>query len=453
MSLTGALFTGVTGLNAQTQSMAMISDNIANVSTVGFKRTVARFSTLVTDAGTANSFSPGGVRSQPFTQVDTQGIVSTTLSDTDIAISGKGFFVTNTLRTGLGDTLYTRAGSFTPDSVGDLRNTAGLFLRGWPLDVNGNLPAALGDLSSLQTVNVESISGRASATTTANVGTNLDATQAVFGGAYVAGNMATENAVPGTGVVPHFFRTFVVFDALGTSHQLTTAYLKTGINTWAVETYATNAADVNAIAHPNGLIDSGTIFFNGDGTLDADNGGTTLGTFNATTGALTSNTAIQWTNGANNSAIAIDWGTNNLADGLTQFATNFNVAFINQNGATVGQLNGVGIDEDGFVVATFTNGETQALFKVPIATFADPNSLESEDGNAYSETQDSGTFNLREAKTGGAGVVVPSALENSNADIATEFTDMIVTQRAFSANTKVITTVDEMLEELIRSKR
>jgi flagellar hook protein FlgE len=135
---------------------------------------------------------------------------------------------------------------------------------------------------------------------------------------------------------------------------------------------------------------------------------------------------------------------------LTQFASNFNVAFVNQNGSLVGQLNDINVDSDGFVIASFSNGQTQRIFKVPVATFADPNSLRAETGNAYTETDTSGSFNLREAGTGGAGNLVPSALEGANVDIAKEFTNMIVTQRAFSANTRVITTADEMLEELIR---
>ncbi|HEX9647712.1 MAG TPA: flagellar hook protein FlgE [Alphaproteobacteria bacterium] len=444
MSLYGALFAGVSGLNAQTQSMAMISDNIANLNTIGYKRVTARFATLVTNSGSLATHSPAGVRSTPFYTINQQGQISTTNSDTDVAISGNGFMVVNTETDGSGAARYTRAGSFTPDSLGNLRNSSGYYLQGWALDANGNLPAASADLSSLTTVNIGQFSGTASATSTVGIGTNLDAGQTIFGGAYAVNDMAA-----GT-VTPHFFRNFVVFDSLGASHELTVAYLKTGINTWAVEVYAAVPAEVTAGAT---ALASGNIVFNGDATLDADNAGTTIGTVDPITSALETPTSITWTNGASASTIDIDWGTNDLADGVSQFFSNYNVSFLNQNGASVGLLNGVSIDEDGFVVASFTNGQTRSAYKLPISTFADPTSLRTEEGNAYSETNRSGNFNLREAGLGGAGNFVPSALESSNVDIAREFTELIITQRAYSANTRVITTADEMLDELIRLRR
>ena len=441
MSLYGALFTGVTGLNAQTQSMAMISDNIANVNTVGYKRTTARFNTLVTDSGSEKTFSLAGVRASAFRTIGQQGQIVTTNSDTDIAISGNGFIVVNSRSDGTGTMLFTRAGSFSPDSTGNLRNSGGTFLQGWALDANGNIPAASADLSSLTTVNVTQFSGTAAATTNLEVGTNLDSSQAIYAGAYAVNNMAA-----GT-VSPRFFRNFIIYDSLGTAHEMTIAYLKTAANTWATEMYAANSTEVTAGAT---ALASGNLIFNGDATLDADNAGSTAGTYNAITGDLTGSAAIAWTNGSSASTITIDWGSNNLANGLTQFASNYNVAFVNQNGASVGLLNGVSIDEDGFVIASFSNGQNQAVYKLPLTTFADPSSLDPKEGNTYAETNKSGSFNLRQAGNGGAGFFVASALEASNVDIAQEFTDMIITQRAYSANTRVITTADEMLEELIR---
>ncbi len=445
MSLYGALFTGVTGLGAQSQAMGMISDNIANVNTVGYKRTTARFSTLVTSTSTINTFSPGGVRSKPFALIAQQGQLSTTQSDLDAAVVGKGFFVINQQADQSGETLYTRAGSFTPDATGNLRNTAGYYLQGWPLDANGNIPASSADLSSLQTVNVSAVSGVASETTTVAIGANLDASQTTYAGAYAVGDMAA-----GT-VTPHFFRNFIIYDSLGSSHELTAGYLKTGTNTWAVEVYAAVPAELQApTTNP---LATGNMIFNGDATLDADAAGATIGTYNATTGALETTLGINWANGASATSATLDWGTNDQNDGLTQFDSQFNVSFVNQNGAAVGLLSSVAIDTDGFVVASFTNGETQQLYKLPLATFSDPSSLTAREGNAYAETNLSGSFNLREAKTGGAGAFVPAALESSNVDIAQEFTDMIVTQRAYSASTRVITTVDQMLDELLRLRR
>ena len=443
MSLTGALFTGVTGLNAQSQQMAAISDNLANINTTGYKRVVSRFSTLVTDGSSANTFSPGGVRANPTALVRQQGLVSTSESGTDLALSGAGFFVVNPLSSGTGTFNYTRAGSFTPDFTGNLRNAGGYFLQGWPLDANGNIPASSADLSSLQTINVQQVSGVAASTTQIGLGMNLDATQTVDG-------VYALNDISGGVGTAQFFRNFSVFDSLGTKHELQVAYVKTGVNEWAVEIFATTAADVVAA---NGLLGSGRVAFNGDGTLDANNTlgvASPIGTVNVLTGALEVTLTPVWTNGSLPGSITLDLGIDDQNSGLTQFASNYNVAFVNQNGSLVGQLNDINVDSDGFVIASFSNGQTQRIFKVPVATFADPNSLRAETGNAYTETDTSGSFNLREAGTGGAANLVPSALEAANVDIAKEFTNMIVTQRAFSANTRVIITADEMLEELIR---
>ncbi|NJO36455.1 MAG: flagellar hook-basal body complex protein [Rhizobiales bacterium] len=164
---------------------------------------------------------------------------------------------------------------------------------------------------------------------------------------------------------------------------------------------------------------------------------------------------IDWldTDGASDSLIELDFGTVGETDGLSQFAANFNVVFVNQNGADVGQLNGVSINDEGFVIASFSNGEQKRLYKLPIANFANPLALNPRTGNVYNETVASGTFNLREAGVGGAGQISPSSLEAANVDIADEFTKMIVTQRAYSANARIITTTDEMLDELIRLRR
>ncbi|MDH3659096.1 MAG: flagellar hook-basal body complex protein [Alphaproteobacteria bacterium] len=148
-----------------------------------------------------------------------------------------------------------------------------------------------------------------------------------------------------------------------------------------------------------------------------------------------------------------DFGTPGETSGLSQFASNFNVVFVTQNGAEVGQLNGVSISDEGYVIASFSNGEQQKLYKLPISNFFNPLALNPRSGNVYSETVASGTFNLREAGIGGAGKISPSSLEAANVDIADEFTKMIVTQRAYSANARIITTTDEMLDELIRISR
>ena len=189
MSLFGSLFSGVSALNAQSQAMGIISDNIANLNTTGFKATTARFETLVTTAATETTFSPGGVRTRPVALVDHQGLVQASASPTDLAISGQGFFVVNSSADLSGSVLYTRAGSFHQDNLGNLVNTAGFYLQGWRLDPDGRIPGEPGnltnttssaDLASLETINVGSINGAAAATTSVSMGANLGASQSVL---------------------------------------------------------------------------------------------------------------------------------------------------------------------------------------------------------------------------------------------------------------------------------
>jgi flagellar hook protein FlgE len=251
-------------------------------------------------------------------------------------------------------------------------------------------------------------------------------------------------------VQPHLLRAVQVYDPLGGAHNLQLAFLKDpAANVWNVEIYA-DATEVEAGDHPDGLLGSGTVTFNGDGTLAS-----TSITPNYPAATLGAPIGINWldADGQDDSAITLDLGTVDSADGLSQFASDYNVAFVQQNGAEVGELSGVSMDQEGYVIATFTNGATQRIYKLPLATFANPLALDPRTGNVFAQTAASGEFNLRDAGAGGAGSVVPSALEAANVDLADEFTKMIVTQRAYSANARIITTADEMLDELIRISR
>ncbi|WP_417518075.1 flagellar hook protein FlgE [Minwuia sp.] len=444
MSILGALFSGVSGLNAQSQAMSSIANNIANVNTTGFKSTKAAFSTLVGAAGTAsNGFNSGGVRAAAISQNDSQGLLQQSASATDIAMSGNGFFVVNTNadEAANGEFLFTRAGQFNADENGDLRNASGHFLRGWPIDENGDIPNNRTVLSVTETVNVSTITGSATATDNISIQANLQSTQAVNAnvGAYVAGNMAA-----GT-FEPDFETTLQLFDSQGGTRNLTMGFLKSATaNQWLTEIYVEPATNVDAATHPNGLIASGTLAFNTDGRLDLTN----------TTAAL-QNLAITWdaSLGVNDSAIAINFGDNDGTNGMTQFNGISQVLSNNVNGAIFGSLSGVEINEQGIVTAFFDNGTRQNVFQLPVATFPNNNGLTSVSGNAFQANNDSGDFALNIAGEGGAGFIAPSSLEASTVDLAQEFTDMIQTQRAFSSNGKIITTVDEMLEELVRLKR
>lgn len=651
MSLYGALFAGVSALNAQSQSMGMISDNIANVNTIGYKRTEASFSSLVTASTRSTAYSPGAVRAASLTRVDQQGILQQSRSGTDIAISGNGFFVVkDSIADGLQEAFYTRAGQFSEDSQGNLVNPAGKFLMGWPVDQDGLIPSSSGDLSSLQPVDVAFLGGLSRATTTADIGLNLDARKEPYVYPLSAPSTNTQHATSALRVYDSlgqaqdvkikFFHTtsptataagtasvktlaspvlFDAFPAISSTATYTSTVDITGTlgalapamttgdsmilklngetqtialdSTWSLAQLVTainsaftgspasasgnrlvltastpieikaggspqiSEANLNAlglqylvqprdpktftlqdganpaqtitvsegetsadlVAHINAL--SGiNAQFDKDGNIiiAADSSGVNLvlggvggaspqissaglaalglsaGTFTppasptlltplGTTAnpqnwwhvELTGSNGLLLTSGmlnfdgqgrinsntdpANIDLTNIIWGNGSdpqsislKVSNFTQFASENNTVYTNQNGAELGLRTGVSIDRDGYVVARFSNGQSTKLYKLPIATFSNANGLSAKNGNIYQQSNESGVYNLREAGKGSAGTVESGTLESSNVDLADEFSKMIVTQRAYSAGTKIISTADQMLQELLQ---
>jgi len=257
----------------------------------------------------------------------------------------------------------------------------------------------------------------------------------------------TKNMAGGT-VTPHFPRNIQIFDSLGTGHDFRLGFLKIGTNEWAVELFSLNPSEVSA--GTDGLIASGTMVFNGDGSLRSISSG------------LVGDINISWTTGATTSTINLDLGTAGsiagtvgataigLTDGVRQFDAAYNVEFIEQNGVAAGQFKGVTVGDDGTVFANFSNGEIKAIYQLPIVTVANQNALQAETGNVFSVTQDSGDVNLKVAGQGGAGTIVAASLEGSTSDIAEELTRTIGIQSNYNANATLISTVRDMEEELNR---
>jgi len=235
-----------------------------------------------------------------------------------------------------------------------------------------------------------------------------------------------------------FSSTVQIFDSLGNAHDLEIQYLKDATNQWTITVLDPVLASTGV---KSGTVTNATrsITFNGDGTPQSI--------------VFPDIQITGWTTGAANNTIAVNLGTLNQADGATQFAGNFSISSIDQDGVRFGGFVGVNIDEKGVVTAVFDNGEQLPVFQLPVAIFANPNGLEAVNGNAYRQSDTSGDILLQQANSGGAGTVASSALEASTVDLAEEFTKMIVTQRAYSANARVITTADDMLNELIRIRR
>jgi flagellar hook protein FlgE len=438
MSIYTALRAGVSGLAANSSALAVISDNIANVNTVGYKRGAVDFSALVNAQNAQTTYNAGGVLPTVRQQISLQGSLEQSRSATDLAVSGDGFFIVSTNNQPLssgGQVLFTRAGSFTVDASGYMVNAQDLFLQGWPVNGDGSVTTSPTSLSAIEPINVSGVGGLAEPTANVSINANLNSAQTDYAnaqGAYDIGDMAT-----GT-ITPHFESSMEIFDSLGAARTIAFGFLKTGPNTWRVESYSRPAANVTGGAGTGGLLASGTINFNTDGTV------------NTVTGTIGSAFTVDWAaaTGAADQSVTLD-----LDAGMTQFANNFGVTSVTADGVPPGDLVGLVLEGDGLLTAQFSNGRSRALSQIPLATFLNPNGLKPGVGGAFGTTLASGLYNINAANAGGAGRIQSGALEASNVDLAAEFTNLITTQRAYSASSRIITTADEMLEELLRLKR
>lgn len=438
MSIYTALRAGVSGLTANSSALAVISDNIANVNTVGYKRSGVDFSALVNAQNSATTYNAGGVLPLTRQQISLQGSLEQSRSTTDLAISGEGFFIVSTNNQQLsngGSVLFTRAGSFTIDSEGFMVNAQGLYLQGWPVNSDGSVVSSPTSLSAIEPVNISGVGGLAEPTQNVSINANLTSGQTDYAnaqGAYDPGDMAT-----GT-ITPHFESSLEVYDSLGEPRSVAFGFLKTGPNTWRVEAYARPNTNITGGGANGGLLASGTLTFNTDGTV------------NAVTGTIGSAFTIPWATSTGAAAQPI---TLDLASGMTQFANSYGVTSVTADGVPPGDLVGLVLEGDGMLTAQFSNGRARALYQIPLATFLNPNGLKADQGGAFRTTLESGLYNINASNAGGAGRIVSGALEASNVDLAAEFTNLITTQRAYSASSRIITTADEMLEELLRIKR
>lgn len=433
MSIYSAMMAGTSGLAAQSNALAAVSDNIANANTIGYKAADTRFLTMVAGATKTGSttYTAGGVKSATTTLVSRQGLFQTSQSGTDLAINGAGFFVVRE-QADASSVLYTRAGSFTPDASGFLRNTAGLYLQGWKLDANG--VAANGTtVNDLEPVSLSDLNGTAEPTSTISLRANLNASTALTTAPYAAGNMATSSTTP------QFEKAFDIYDAQGSAHRVTLGLIKTGANEWQAEVFAADGA----VTAPNGLIASGTVRFKPDGSLDRAN----------SSPALFAPINLTWTNAAGAPPLTLNLGDDGAINGLTQFGSASALISATANGGVLGNVASVSVADDGIVNAVFDNGAIRKVFQLPIATVENPDGLARAQGNAFSVTPESGGVAINVPGAGGAGRIAASSLEASTVDIADQFAKMIVIQRAYGAASKIITTADEMLQELNQLKR
>ena len=416
MGLYDAMNASVTGMQAQSNYLTNIGQNISNASTVGYKEADTEFSTLV-DQGAVGQTSAGGVITSTQLAVAQQGTLESTTSPTDLAISGNGFFVVSN---SAGQEFLTRAGSFVPDASGNLVNAAGYYLMGYSL-ANGAPTMASNSLSGMQIVNVDSSTLSASPTTTGTLTANLPATDSII----AAANLPSANSASST----YDEKTSVVmYNNLGGSQTIDLYFAQTSSGTWEITAYDDSAAS------------SSGGFPYSSGPL-----ATTTLNFNPSNGNLASTSA-------NSISIPVPGGatmTLNLSS-MTQLAGNFAVSTSQVNGNAAASVSSVTISPDGTLSYNLTNGSTVAAYQIPIADVPSPDNLEASSGNVYSPTILSGQASVGTAGTGQLGTIQSSELEESTVDIATELTNMIVAQRDYQANSQMFKAGADMMNTLLQ---
>jgi flagellar hook protein FlgE len=407
----GSLFAGISGLNANAIAMTVIGDNIANVNTTAFKSNRSSFANVLSQSlgGSIGSDIGRGVEFWGTSPMWTQGSLENTGSATDLAINGKGFFM---VQDDTGSNFYTRAGQFILDEAGDMVNPDGLIVQGFEIDADGNL-GSLTDIS----IPGERVSPPA-ATTEFTFDINLDSQTAT-------------NASYSTSQT--------VFDSLGNAIPLTLTFTKqAAAQTWLVAPSV--PAAVGTVS-----INNASITFDANGNLNMAAPANTDKTLSLTlTNGAASPQSVTWD--------LFDASATSLGD-ITGFSNPSSTTFQYQDGYSSGVLRGISVDEDGIITAAYSNGQLTPTFQIALADFPSYEGLAKLGKNLYAESLDSGQPMPGVAGNGRLGSITPSAVEMSNIDLAQEFVKMITTQRAFQANSRVITTSDEILNELINIKR
>jgi flagellar hook protein FlgE len=476
MSLNSALQAGVSGLTANSTALSTISNNIANVNTVGFKQGDTQFESLVTATGGDASLASGGVAATTSQLISQQGPPQTeTSSPLDLAISGQGFFVTTTKATNLTATdprLFTRAGAFGVNSQGYLVNSAGLVLQGFLADASGTITPNPSNLSSLSSINVSQVGGAVEATTSVGINGNVNSAQPVSAAAAAAAasppgagaydpatnSLAQFDSNPATGVKPDYSIQVPISDSQGGQHTIQIDFLKSATpDQWFAEIVAVPASDVvDGAGLSNGQIATGIVAFTPTGQIDPAK--TTLFgpgspsiTFGASNAPAPGAGKVNWSPalGVAAQTVTINIAGGSGIGGLTQLDSQSVTQSINTNGTAFGNLSGVQVDKDGIVTEVFSNGVTRTIAQIALATFPNPDGLTPTAGDAFLVSQNSGLFTLEQPGQGGAGQIDPFALEGSTVDLSKQLTDLITTQSAYSASSKIITTVNQLEQTLL----
>lgn len=427
---------GIAGLNANSTRLAAISDNIANTGTIGYKRVIASFHSMVMSGSHYGPYIAGGVRSSTVRLVDERGVLTNSSNATDLAVSGRGFLPVTTaaaVEAGGADMplMLMTTGSFRPAADGTLRNPAGQVLLGWPAEPDGSIGAYPRDtIGGLAPIRINSNQFASDPTTNISVRVNLPATGTRAGSAGASHDVALE-----------------YYSALGTTETMNVRFTPTVPGTGASNEWVATVTD------PMTSTTVGQYRITFDDT--APDGGRILsvtqdpgwagGAYDPASGTFSVTVDGQ--------AIALDIGAPGSQDSITQMADSFIPVSIDRNGSPVQSLVGVQVDATGYVKAYYDSGLIRTIAQIPLVDVPNPNGLAALDNQTYRVSPDSGAMFLWNAGDGPTGEVIGFAREESTTDVAAELTNMIQTQRAYSSNAKVIQTVDEMLQETTNIKR
>jgi flagellar hook protein FlgE len=417
MSVYGLMRTGASGMNAQSNRLGTIADNIANSSTAGYKRASTEFSSLLLN-DTVTAYNSGGVETRVRYGISQQGVLTATASPFDLAIKGAGFMLVADTD---GSIALTRAGAFVPDSEGRLINSAGFTLLGYPLGDGGAVPPVVNGTSGLVPVLVGTGGMRAEATTTGSIVANLPSSADVVNPLLLP--LTNDPAAVSTAR-----SSVIVYGSLGEEITLDLHFAKTNTGEWQMVVY--NAADRDAnggFPYASGPLASGTLTFDANGQ---PTGPTTL--------------AVPVPGGAN---VEFDISK------MTQVAGDYTVEVINANGSAPSRVQSVEIAPDGTLYEVYENGSRYASFVIPLATVISPDRLTPRAGNVYLPSSDSGDIRIGIPGSAGLGSVASGALESSTVDLATELADMIEAQRNYTANSRVFQTGSELMELVVNLKR
>lgn len=418
MSLYGMMRTGISGMDGQANKLSATADNIANSSTTGYKRFETLFSTQVVSQ-TGGAYHSGGVTTTARQMVSQQGVLNYTISKSDLAIEGQGFFIVEDAN---GSPQLTRAGSFIPNADGELINGAGYKLLGYSF-ANGTPTAVTNGYDGLEPVKVATTELVATPSTTGNLNAgpgNLSADAAISTGPLPSANSVNSEYSNKT--------SFTAYDNLGSKVIFDVYYTKTATGSWEVAVYDSAGASAGSgFPYASGPITTATLAFDASGKLTSP-------------GSL----AIAIPNGA---SLDLDISK------MKQLGTDFVAPTVSVNGNAPLDIDSIEISKDGTVYAAYSDGTRNALYRIPLANVVSPDQMRAKTGNVFTVNDMSGDVHIGFANEGKNGQITSGALENSTVDIATELTAMIEAQRNYTANSKVFQTASELTDVVINLKR